>query len=81
VATRQSVVHKVKKSHGGPITSEEELDATLKKFPDELEQQRILALEIFYQKDIIYESRAVIDKTIFVVRKMNADGMFNFEFL
>ena len=77
MANRLGVVQRVKDSHGGPITSEKELEDTLKKFADETKQQHILGLEIFYQRDIIYEARAVIDKSIFKTRYKADNGRFS----
>lgn len=73
VANRQGIVEKVRKSHGGPIISEEEVLELIRVTPKE-KIQKLLADEITYQRDIMYESRAVIDKTVFVCRKKDADG-------
>ena len=75
IIRKESFVQKVKDDHNGPITSIQQLEE-LCVVSDE---KRMLEIFIFYQRDVIYCQRAVVDKAVFKVKYKNDNDKIVFK--
>lgn len=72
--SRKTIVIKCKANHGGPATTVADLHLFLETKTLTAEKQKVCELEIFYQRDNIYQEVIVPDKSVFKVRRMDASG-------
>ena len=74
IMNRKDCLKKCRDSHNGPATTIEELEAFLAAKGTVAAKQKVLELEVFYQRDTIYTDLIVPDKSIFKARRKNDNG-------
>ena len=71
---RKDCLKRCRDNHNGPVTSLAELEETLAARSTVAEKQKILTLEIFFQRDSIYIDLIVPDKSIFKAKRKHDSG-------
>lgn len=72
--SRKKILERCKDNHGGPAATVKELKSFLLAKATTADKQKVCELEIYYQRDNIYQEVIVPDKSIFKVRRMAING-------
>ena len=72
--SRKKILERCRENHGGPAATVKELKSFLLTKTTTVEKQKVCELEIYYQRDNIYQEVIVPDKSVFKVRRMATSG-------